>query len=269
MSHAPPSTSRPARPSPWVVIPRPTPNARLRLFCFPFAGGSASVYAPWARHLPPEVELVAVQLPGRESRLVERPYSDMTELTEKLGAELAPFMDRPFALFGHSNGGLMAFELARLLRRTGRRMPEHLFASGRPAPQVELSDPPLHDLPEDEFLDALRRFNGTPEEVLQNPEIMELIAPMLRADFALGETYRYTPGPPLAVPISAYGGERDDEVSQDQVEAWREQTSAAFQLRMFPGDHFFLIGDQTRVLAALNAELRPLLARLGAYPMYA
>ena len=269
MSHAPASTSRPARPSPWVVIPRPTPNARLRLFCFPFAGGSASVFAPWGRHMPPEVELVAVQLPGRESRLGETPYSDMVALTQTLGTELAPFMDRPFALFGHSNGALMAFELARLLRRTGRRMPEHLWASGRPAPQLQLTDPPLHALPEPEFLEGLRRFNGTPEEVLRNPEIMELIAPMLRADFSLGETYGYTPEPPLAVPISAYGGERDDEVPPEQVEAWREQTSAAFELRMFPGDHFFLIGDQAKVLAALNAELRPLLARLGAYPMYA
>jgi medium-chain acyl-[acyl-carrier-protein] hydrolase len=261
--------SRPARPSPWVVFPKPSPGARLRLFCFPFAGGGASIFAPWARIVPPEVEVVAVQLPGRENRLAEKPYSDLAELAEKLGAELAPFMDRPFAFYGHSNGGLMAFEVARLLRRQGRRMPEHIFIGGRPAPQLELDEEPIHALPEAEFLDALRRYNGTPEEVLQNPEIMELIAPMLRADFSLGETYRYAQEPPLAVPISAYAGRRDDEVSQDKVEAWREQTSAAFTFVVFPGDHFFIVGDREQVLQQMNRELRGVLARLGAYPMYA
>lgn len=260
---------RPARPSPWIVIPRPAPAARLRLFCFPFAGGGASIFAPWARTLPPDVEVVAVQLPGREGRLSEEAYSDMAALSTKLGAELAPYLDRPFAFYGHSNGGLMAFEVARLLRREGRRAPEHLFVGGRPAPQLVLTDPPLHALPHDEFLDALRRFEGTPDEVLQNPEIMELIEPMLRADFALGETYRYTPEPPLAVPISAYGGVQDREVSPEQVAAWREQTSAAFELVMFPGNHFFIVGDRERVLQQLTAELRPVLARIGAYPMYA
>jgi medium-chain acyl-[acyl-carrier-protein] hydrolase len=256
---------RPARPSPWVVFPRPNPGARMRLFCFPFAGGGASVFAPWARVLPPEVEVVAVQLPGRESRLSEPAYSDLTELAERLAVELAPFMDRPFALFGHSNGGLMAFELARVLRRDGRRGPVHLFASGRPAPQLELTEPPIHALPHDEFLAALRRYNGTPEEVLQNAEIMELIAPTLRADFSLGETYRYRPEPPLAIPISAYGGLRDEEVPQSMVEAWKEQTSSTFSLRMFPGDHFFIIGDRDLVLQELGRELRAVVARLAAY----
>ncbi|HSU14483.1 thioesterase II family protein [Longimicrobium sp.] len=261
MTHSSPPP-RPDRPSPWVVFPRPNPGARLRLFCFPFAGGGASIFAPWARLLPPEVELVAVQLPGRESRLSEPAFSDIDALTPRLGAELAPFMDRPFALFGHSNGGLMAFELARLLRREGRRGLVHLFVSARPAPQLPLTDPPLHALPHDQFLDALRRFNGTPEEVLQNPEIMELIVPMLRADFSLGETYRYTPEAPLAVPLSAYGGVRDLEVPPHQVEPWREQTSAAFQLRMIGGDHFFIVGEREKFLRELNLELRGVLARL-------
>jgi medium-chain acyl-[acyl-carrier-protein] hydrolase len=163
----------------------------------------------------------------------------------------------------------MAFELARLLRREGRSGPEHLFVGGRPAPQLVITDPPLHALPHDEFLAALQRFQGTPDEVLRNPEIMELISPMLRADFALGETYRYTPEPPLPIPISAYGGVQDQEVSQAQVEAWREQTSAAFRLAMFPGNHFFIVGDRERVLEQLTAELRQVLARLGGHPALA
>jgi surfactin synthase thioesterase subunit len=261
--------NRPVRPSPWVVLPRPNPAARLRLFCFPFAGGGATIFAPWTRLLPPEVEVVAVQLPGRENRLVEEPYSDLLVLADRLAVELVPFMDRPFAFYGHSNGGLMAFELARVLRRQGRRMPEHIFVGGRPAPQLVLTEPHIHALPHDEFLAALRRYNGTPEEVLQNEEIMELIAPTLRADFSLGETYRYLPEPPLAVPISAYAGLRDAEVPQEQVEAWKEQTSGPFVFVTFPGDHFFVTGDREQVLRQMERELRGVLARLGAYPMYA
>jgi medium-chain acyl-[acyl-carrier-protein] hydrolase len=250
---------------PWVVIPRPTPNARLRLFCFPYAGGGATIYSRWPAQLPPEVELVAAQLPGRESRLAEKPIAEMIPLVERLAEALAPYMDRPFALYGHSNGGLMAFELVRRLRAEGRRLPVHLFVSGRPAPQVELTDPPVHDLPHDEFMETLRRFGGTPEEVLQNEEIMTLMAPLLRADFALGETYLYEPQPPLDLPISAYAGETDAEVPVWQVEAWSEQAGGAFQFHSFPGGHFFLQENQAMVLDRLRRELQEIVRGLNPY----
>jgi medium-chain acyl-[acyl-carrier-protein] hydrolase len=252
-----------------VVLPRPNPAARLRLLCFPYAGGGASIFAAWPRLLPPEVEVVAVQLPGRENRIGEKPISDLRELTAQFGQVLGPFMDRPFAFFGHSNGGLMAFELARLLRREGRTAPQHLVVSGRPAPQVELEGPKLHDLPEDEFHDMLRRFNGTPEEVLQNAEIMQLITPMLRADFSLGETYEFTPEAPLSIPLSAYGGVTDGEVPTWQVEAWREQAAGEFRVKMFSGGHFFINENRDEVLAELSRDLRGALSRLGVYPAHA
>jgi medium-chain acyl-[acyl-carrier-protein] hydrolase len=252
-----------------VVLPRPNPGARLRLFCFPYAGGGAAIFAPWGRMLPDEVEVVAVQLPGRENRIGERAIADMDELIPKMAEELARFMDRPFAFFGHSNGGLMAFELARLLRREGRTGPLCLVTSGRPAPHVDIESPVLHALPEDEFRDALRRFNGTPEEVLQNTEIMALITPMLRADFALGETYVYTPEPPLAIPIASYGGRTDGEVPEWSIEAWRDQAAGEFRVVMFPGGHFFLNEDREQVLAELIRDLRSVLARLGGDPAHA
>jgi medium-chain acyl-[acyl-carrier-protein] hydrolase len=249
-----------------VFSPRPRAGPRLRLFCFPYAGGGASIYARWPELLPPGVELAAVQLPGRESRLAEKPYSVLGPLVEKLGEVLAPHMDLPFAFFGHSNGGLMAFELVRLLRRQGRQLPEHLFVGGRPAPQVELTDPPVHALPHDEFIAALRRFGATPEEVLESAEIMSLVEPLLRADFALGETYVYTPEPPLPVPLSAYGGATDDEVELWQVEAWKEQAGGAFRFETFPGGHFFLHDDRARLLQVLGRELRPHLERIANAP---
>ncbi|MBW3569481.1 MAG: putative thioesterase [Gemmatimonadetes bacterium] len=244
----------------WAVYPSRNPNARLRLFCFPYAGGGATIFSTWPRALPPEVEVVAVQPPGREARIAEPPYGDLAQLVEAMHPQLLPHLDRPFAFYGHSNGGLMAFELARTLRRTGGPMPRHLFVGGRPAPQLQLEEEMIHALPHDEFLAALRRFAGTPEEILQNAEIMELIEPVVRADFSLGETYRWVPEPPLDLPISAYGGERDEEVTPEQVEAWREQTTRDFNFRMFPGDHFFINGDRALVLQEITRELRALLA---------
>jgi len=250
---------RPGALNSWTVSPRPTPDARLRLFCFPHAGGGASVFYAWPRGLPPQVEVVAVQPPGREGRLMEKPFSSMDELIDAMYPALLPLLDRPFALFGHSNGGLMAFEIARRLRRDGRTMPVHLFGSGRPAPQIALTLPPLHTLDDPDFIDALRRLNGTPEEVLANEEIMRLVLPLLRADFAIGETYRYRDEPPLDVPITAFGGATDPEVSAEQVEAWGEQTTAAFHAKTFPGDHFFILGDRDLVLREISHDLRPLL----------
>jgi medium-chain acyl-[acyl-carrier-protein] hydrolase len=240
----------------WAIYPSRNASARLRLFCFPYAGGGATVFSTWPRHLPPDVEVVAVQPPGREGRLMEKPFSDLAQLVEAMHRELLPHMDKPFAFYGHSNGGLMAFELARTLRRTGGPMPRHLFVGGRPAPQMDPDEEIIHALPHDEFITALRRYAGTPEEVLQNAEIMELIMPLLRADFSLGETYAYTPEPPLDLPISAYGGVRDDEVTVEQIEGWEEQTSSRFHMRMFPGDHFFITGNRAEVLQELSRELR-------------
>lgn len=251
---------------PWAVIPRRVPNPRLRLLCFPYAGGGASIYGRWHELLPPEVEVVAVQLPGRESRLAEKPFARMGPLVDTLSEVLKPYMDLPFALFGHSNGGLMAFELARRLRAEGRRMPLQLFVSGRPAPQVVLTEPIVHDLPDAEFRAALRRFGGTPEEVLENEEMMSLIEPLLRADFAIGETYTFVPGLPLALPISAYAGAADQEVPVWQVEAWKEQTSAPFVLKTFPGGHFFIHEDRALLGQTLHRELRDLLRGPGGHP---
>lgn len=245
----------PAR-TPWAVFPRPSPGARLRLFCFPYAGGGASVYHTWPQGLPPDVEVCAVQPPGRERRMSEAPFSSLDELVESAAAGLAPLLDVPCAFFGHSNGALVAFALIRRLRREGLPLPLAFFPSGRTAPHLPRRQPPLHALPEDEFREGLRRLRGTPEEVLEHPELMELFSPLLRADFAIGETYTHREEPPLSIPMTAFGGMGDEDVSREELEAWREHTTGAFGTRIFPGDHFFIRHDQDRVLAELARELR-------------
>lgn len=239
----------------WFTTPQPRPAARLRLFCFPYAGGRAAVYRQWAGRLPAGVEVCLAHLPGRDTRLREPPYTDLMRLVETLGRAIAPHLDRPFAFFGHSMGAMISFELARLLRREGRQSPAALFLSGRQAPQLPVTERRSFDLPDEEFKEKLLELNGTPREVLEHPELMELMMPLLRADFSVVETYEYEPGPPLDCPILAFGGTEDPSVSQEQVEGWRAQTTSLFRLWMIPGDHFFLNSAADLLLQRLSREL--------------
>jgi medium-chain acyl-[acyl-carrier-protein] hydrolase len=250
----------PLSPDPWLTCPKPNPRARLRLFCFPYAGGSSLIFRLWSAELPLDIEMQAVQLPGRERRLGEPLFTRLASLVHTLGYVLLPYLDRPFAFFGHSMGALISFELAHEFHRRHGSGPVHLFASGRSAPQSADCVPPIHHLPESEFIAALRRFNGTPDEVLHNAELMQLLLPTLRADFAICETYSYVAREPLDCPISVFGGLQDDGVSRDDLDAWRAQTRSSFLLRMLPGDHFFLHGNRALLLQAITHDLTQFLA---------
>lgn len=244
-------------PNPWLSCPKPNPSATIRLFCFPYSGAAASIYYPWADLLPPSIEVCPVQLPGHGTRLREPLATRLSPQVEALAAGLAPAFDRPFAFFGHSMGALLSFELARYLRRLGRPAPLHLFVSGHGAPHLPDRNPPLHALPDDQFVARLRELNGTPEEVLRHQELLQLLIPVLRADFAVCETYVYQPEPPLDCPISAYGGLGDGYVNREELAAWQAQTTGRFSVRMFPGDHFYLNNpaNRTHLLMALARDL--------------
>jgi medium-chain acyl-[acyl-carrier-protein] hydrolase len=239
----------------WVTCPKPGPQARLRLFCFPYAGGGASLFRTWADDLPAQVEVCPIQLPGRESRFREARYSRLMPLVHALGDVIQPYLTVPFAFFGHSLGALISFELTRYLRRQGAPLPVCLFASAHRAPHLPDPKPPIYNLPDPRFLGELRLLNGMPGEVLENAELMELMLPLLRADFAVAETYAYTEDAPLSCPISAFGGLADDEVSQEEAAAWHTQTLGAFTLRMLPGDHFFLVKERATLLQAIAADV--------------
>ena len=237
----------------WISFRKPSSKARLRLFCFPYAGAGALIFRTWSDGLPADVELCPVQLPGRGTRLMEHPFTHLSPLVEALAQGLAPLLDKPFAFFGHSLGALVSFELTRRIRREHGVHPVRLFVSAGRAPQIPHRDSPIHTLPKKEFLAELRRLNGMPCALLDHEELMEIMLPLLRADFAVYETYVYTNEPPLNCPISAFGGIRDHRVKDSDLEAWRAQTNVSFSLRMFPGDHFFL--KQPLLLQVLSREL--------------
>jgi medium-chain acyl-[acyl-carrier-protein] hydrolase len=243
-------------PDAWLAYRHPNPEARLRLFCFPYAGGGASIFRTWSNYLPAQVEVCPVQIPGRETRLMETPYKRLTLLIDVLAEALAPFLDKPFVLFGHSMGALISFELVRWLRQHAMPQPIRLLVSGARAPQLSDQEPHLHHLPEKEFVEAILHLNGTPEDVLRHKELMQIILPYLRADFELCETYVYQPEAPLSIPITVFGGWQDKKVKPHELGDWREQTLKACVIHMFSGDHFFLHSCREQMLLNLSHQLK-------------
>ncbi|HEY9402418.1 MAG TPA: alpha/beta fold hydrolase [Pyrinomonadaceae bacterium] len=246
----------------WITCPQPNPRADLRLFCFPYAGGGAKIFQKWADGLPRKVEVRAVRLPGRDSRLREPALSSMPELVEPISRAMRPYVDQPFAIFGHSMGAKLCFEVALDLRKQFGVEPAHLIVSGSRAPHLRSDDTPMHQLTEPEFIEKLRSLNGTPREVLEHADMMSLLLPTLRADFQVIETYLPDPlAPPLNCPLTVYGGLQDPEVQRADLEAWGIYTTASFTVRMLPGDHFFLHTAEYLLLHTLSRDLQQMSLR--------
>lgn len=239
----------------WLAPNLQQTDARTRFFCLPYAGAGASAYRWWINELPADIQLCPVQLPGRENRLGERAIDNAPALIRELLAGLQPYLDRPFVIFGHSMGALLAFELTRELRRLGLPQPQHLFLSAHRAPHLPGLLPHVHTLSRSEFLSELQRLEGTPKEVLEHEELMQIAEPILRADFKLCETYEYTPGPPLDIPLGIFGGTDDPKVGEDVLAPWREHTLAPMRLRMLPGGHLFLQQSRAPLASAILEDL--------------
>jgi surfactin synthase thioesterase subunit len=243
----------------WIVRYQPNEQARLRLFCFPYAGGGASVFRQWSAALPAEVEVFGIQLPGREYRISEVAYTRMPPLLETLSEAMIPYLDRPFAFYGHSMGALISFALARHLRMTRKKYPARLYLSAYRAAHLPNPNIKIYHLPSEVFKVVLRA-DGIPEMILQNEELMQAMLPTLRADFELCDTYEYQDEPPLECPLVVYGGLEDVRVSVAELEAWHIHSSVACNLSMFPGSHFFLHSAQDLLLATLSQDLEAYLS---------
>lgn len=246
----------------WLQRFAPRPQARARLFCFPHAGVGAAVYRQWSTALPVDLEVCAIQLPGRANRLREPALTSVSALVQALLPALQPHLDLPFAFFGHSMGAVLSSELARALQDQGMSGPRHLFVSGRRPAHWPNPDPLLHILPDGEFVAEIqRRYGGIPPEVAEHEELLSLLLPSLRADITALETH--TPPPtraPLACPISVFGGADDPLTPREHLDGWRSETSGPFRVRVLPGDHFYLQAQRDVLLGDLAATLAPLLA---------
>jgi len=249
------SASPAAASNQWGVRWRPVANPRLRLFCLPHSGGGATTYRAWAGSLGSDIDIVAIRLPGRESRFREPPFSRISDLVPVLIRNLEPLLDRPHAWFGHSMGALVAFEVCRVVRRHGLAEPRRLLVSGRPAPHLKPQDRPTYNTSDEEFMSLVTQLNGTPFEVQHDRSAFSAFVPTLRADFRMIESYRYYPEPPFDYPISVFGGTEDRVVAVEDLDSWRIHSTAGCTIRLFPGGHFFLHKDQEKFMAAVTADL--------------
>lgn len=235
----------------WIAYRKPKPQAALRVFCFPYAGAGASVFRLWDKDLPHNIELCPVQLPGRETRAIERAYSRIEPLVEALSLELKPFLGIPYVFFGYSMGALIAFELARVFASQSVPGPSHIFLAARPAPRLPPPYPRTDMLSTPEFIEELIRRGGITQVVLENRELLNMLLPTIRADFALCENYTYTPGEMLSCPLTIFGGTADPNIAADSLAAWSAETNSSCRVRMFAGDHFFIHTCQPEIVRAV------------------
>ncbi len=236
----------------WLVCPQPNSSATARLFVFPYAGGAPSSFNKWIAEFPNTIEVSIVHYPGRGSRFNESLIKDLFVLVEEIANAIQPELDKPFFFFGHSFGAVLAFEVARRISP----QPQILFVSACGAPHVPNPNRPIHALPDSEFIRSLQELNGLPTEVASNAELMELLLPVLRADFEAAESYQYTSNEHrLGCPIIAFGGTDDFHVDRDHLEGWGYQTKGRFKSQIFSGDHFFINTARQSVIASMVAEI--------------
>lgn len=251
------------RANSWVFNAKQYTDARLRLFCFPNAGGGASVYISWIRAFAPKIEVYPVQLPGRENRLMEKAYTQFDELIQALVPALLPHFTKPFAFFGHSMGALISFGLAHQLLKQGYPLPEHLFLSAYRAPQIPNHES-LHTASDAALMRKVLELDGTQQAVFENEELRRFLLPLMRTDFSVCETYVHTANHPLERPITVFGGLQDNRAPKTVLEPWQKQTSKAFRLHMLPGGHFFWRSAPQPLLQLLKQELEQYLAKTWA-----
>jgi len=241
--------------NPWLRKLSQIAAPKVGVVCFPYAGGGASVFYQWTKLLPPEIAVYAVQLPGREDRLAEHPIRNLSAVVDSLTASLSVLEGLPFAFFGHSMGALIAFETARELRKRGLATPNHLVVSGRQSPATKAAASPLYPLPEGAFVEeCVRRYQGIPQAILNEPELMNLFLPVLRADMEVVETYRYQSQKPFDMPVTAMYGSEDRTLLRQDVESWSCETTGEFALHELPGGHFFFQTARAQVIAIVEGS---------------
>lgn len=239
----------------WLAYIASKNHAKVKLFCFPYAGSSCHYYRKWQNFINEAIQVCPVEIPGRGLRFHETAVTHLPSLIKLIARDMIPHLNKPFAFFGHSMGALIAFELLRVIEKDAGLIPEILFVSGCSAPQRYGRESPVHTLPNSEFIEKVKEMNGTPPELFENRELMQIYVPILKADFAMCENYSYIASSPLSCPIVAFGGSDDIEVSESQLNMWGEQTADRFDKHIVSGDHFFIDKEMPFILGIIQKEL--------------
>ncbi len=241
--------------SPWIRRYHPAPRATTRLICFPHAGGSASYFHPLSRHFAPDVEVVALQYPGRQDRRHEPCITNMTELADRVTEELLAMDDRPTVYFGHSMGAVLAFETIWRLEQRGVRGRRWLIASGRRGPSTVRDDDHTHQETDDGLIREIKALNGTSSQLLADDEILRMALPSIRGDYEAIETYRCPADRRISTPITVLTGASDPKTTVDEAKVWQEHTEGSSRVVVLPGGHFFLQEDPAATTAEIEADI--------------
>lgn len=239
----------------WIKIYGGTQQPQFRLICFPYAGGGASIYGGWSKFLPDSFQICALQLPGREDRISEKPIDAMDDLIQAFHLSISSLLKQPFAFFGHSMGALIAYEYSLYLDDKHGIAPNHLFVSARRPPQIPNTRSPIHRQGKEEFLRSVKRLGGTPDELLNHEEMLALMIPLLRSDFALSENYQPNPVRHLRCPITVFGGDTDSEAPVGDLERWKEISIGSFRKQIYSGGHFFIHSMYEEMIRQIVTDL--------------
>lgn len=236
----------------WYLEYKKNSDAAIRLFCFHHSGGGASSYYPWAEHLSPKIEMIAVQLPGRENRFSEPLTNNLNDIVTKLSEGFAVYKDKPFFVFGHSLGALISFEFVKSIHKLYSLYPRHIIISATKAPHLPFRMKNLSKLDDKTIKEKLRVYNGIDERILNNDELLELFLPIIKSDFSIYENYNFLESKPIPCNILALSGEQDQTVSQEEILAWAKYAERKFEHISFPGKHFFIKDHQNKILEIIN-----------------
>ncbi len=234
----------------------PRENAHFRIFCFPYAGGSAAIYRVWSADFPTEVEICAVEIPGR-IQLRTPAANNIEELVDAIFPNIVELLDKPFAFFGHSFGSIIAYEVTKRLQRENKNLPVHLWVSSRRAPQLPLESEPTHVLEDEKFIEIIQRqYGAIPKMVLDEKELVKILLPILKSDIKLNEIYVAELNPILTVPLTVLYGAQDHSISRESLEKWCETTSGVCEVDVFAGGHFFIDTERKSVTHKILEKIK-------------
>jgi len=236
----------------WYLEYKKNPDATIRLFCFHHSGGGASAYYPWADYLLPKIEMIAIQLPGRESRFTEPLNNNLRDITAKLSDGFAIYKDKPFFVFGHSLGALISFEFIKSIHQLYSLSPRHMIVSATKAPHLPFRMKHLSQLDDKALKEELKNYNGIDERILNNDELLDLFLPIIKNDFSIYEHYNFLESMSIPCDILAISGDQDQTVSPKEILAWAQYTEGKFEHISFPGKHFFIKDHQKKILEMIN-----------------
>lgn len=240
-----------------IFIPKSErPDAKIRLFCFTYAGASVQAFINWNTYVPDFIEVIGFELPGHGRRLVESaPCRTSQEAAKYIADTLEPVLDRPYALFGHCLGAVLAYEATRILKDRGVRQPIHLLASGARGPHCGIPIGNVKHMNDDQFIDHFNRVYGASMDILRSPQLGPLVLPVVKADAYMTQEYCYSPGAPVDYDITAIAGEKDPDITTEQMQAWRQHTIGKVTCQFYPGNHFFFLDHGREVLADFSRVL--------------